>query len=538
MDNTAWSANNLLGAGSTTNVWGDGSVYYPPYQFHEGYILHIPTAISEYRYGDAFGQTAAVGAHYATQVTYDMFKNVFGRLGIDGQDTAIISSVHDGMVNAFWSGSDQMMHYGDGDWNPTYGGEFTSFASLVIGGHEMSHGVNNHAANILYMGESMGVNEANSDILGMAVEAYSKRGPNDPANKLPEGKASWLISPEISTAGTPLRWMQNPSKDGMSQNAWFAGINNLDGHYTSGVPNRFFYFLAMGVSTDVSSDSYSPYLPQGMTGIGFDAAARIWYKALTEYMTRTTGLRGMRTPLLNAVADLYGADSTQGQAVANALAAVNIGAAYGTQGRPLVTIPNNLVDANSPLGNVGLPTQSYGFNVQAIYYSVPIVPMGEKTKLSVNVTNTADPSVTWSTGWPTIYLRFPNDYIDYSSTPQGPSAAIGSFDAEGYFHPPLQGPKFCITKATSKADPLEFAYLPVLAAMLDTDGDAETDAVDMGAFALLYNLPNQVTNAMNPGGYPLATIHANYSFDEYIGYGFDDWSLQAWNEAFMNAFGH
>jgi Zn-dependent metalloprotease len=55
-----------------------------------------------------------------------------------------------------------------------------------------------------------------------------------------------------------------------------------------------------------------------MTGIGADAAAKIWYKALTTYMTSSTNSRGARTATLNAAASLYGSGSANYNAVAQA----------------------------------------------------------------------------------------------------------------------------------------------------------------------------------------------------------------------------
>ncbi|HJV21160.1 MAG TPA: M4 family metallopeptidase [Holophagaceae bacterium] len=542
MDNVGWSADGATPAGSVTNIWGDGLVYDSPYAFRNGAPTFYPTAISQFHYGDTNGMTYAVGAHNATAKTYDMYKYVFGWLGVDGKDSGLISVVHDnlgGIENAHFSYVDQQMHYGDGSWSPLNPKGYKSFATVSIGGHEVSHGVMHNLAAVNYYGESMGLNEASSDIMGMCVEAHALRDPGDPIDRIPDGKAPWQMAPEISPDGkTPLRWMDKPSKDGLSPNAWYAGINNLDGHFSSGVPNRFFYFLVNGASSDSTSDSYSPYMPQGMRGIGIDQAGRIWFKAISEYMTSTTGIRTMRQPLLDAVADLYGADSAQGQAVANALAAVNVGAAYGTAGRPLVTLPNNLVDPYSPLGALGLPTGSYAsVGIQYLYYTVPMAPIGEKVKLHVNVTNTTNTEVKWSTGWDTLQIPFPNDGGSDGTGASGPMAANGSFDAEGYYHPPLQRPQFCMTRATSQADPLEFAYMPVMTVNLDADGDGENDAVDMGRFALCFNLPRDIADYVNNGGEPTGFIYWSYGDPTVIGHTFDDYTLQAWNEAFMNAFG-
>lgn len=535
MDNLAWSADGQTGAGSTTNIWGDGKNYLSPLKIKNYSITHAPTSIQEFHYGDANAQTAAVGAHYATSVTYDMYKNVFGHLGVDGKNSGMLTVVHDnagGIMNAHWSNVDMMMHYGDGDWSEAEGGMFKNFATLAIGGHEISHGVMANLANVAYSGESMGLNEANSDILGVSAEAYSRRDPGAPLNRIPEGKIDWRLATEISPEGHPLRWMDKPSLDGYSFDAWFQGVGLIDGHYTSGIPNRFFYFLCMGSSSDTSSNGYSPYLPEGMKGIGQDAAARIWFKAMSEHMTHTTTIYRMRAPLMEAAADLYGEGSLEQQAVANALAAVNIGAPWGSQGRPLVTLKNNRVDPYSPLGNVFLPLMNAA---NYLYYTTPWVPMGESMKLEVNVTNTDNPAVTWKTGWNMPWFGFPADGI-HGTGAAGSNAANGRIEADGtYYASPSAGPKFCMTTATSVADPLEFVYQPVGTAMCDTDGDGQTDALDMAAWALCYNTPRNFYYTVNPGGYPFGYIAWNGG-SQVIAFSFDDFSLQVWNQAFMNAF--
>jgi len=58
--------------------------------------------------------------------------------------------------------------------------------------------------------------------------------------------------------------------------------------------------------------------------VGRDAAARIWYRALTVYMTSNTNYAGARAATLQAASDLYGANSAQRNSVATAWAAVNV----------------------------------------------------------------------------------------------------------------------------------------------------------------------------------------------------------------------
>ncbi|MBR7679224.1 M4 family metallopeptidase, partial [Streptomyces daliensis] len=42
---------------------------------------------------------------------------------------------------------------------------------------------------------------------------------------------------DINGNGTPLRYMDKPSKDGASKDNWYSGIGGVDVHYSSGVAN-------------------------------------------------------------------------------------------------------------------------------------------------------------------------------------------------------------------------------------------------------------------------------------------------------------
>ena len=98
-------------------------------------------------------------------------------------------------------------------------------------------------------------------------------------------------------------------------------------HYSSGVGNHFFYLLAEGSGAKtIGGVAHNSPTCNGstVTGIGRDAAGRIWYRALTVYMTSSTNYAGARTATLNAARDLYGAGSTQYNAVAAAWSAVSV----------------------------------------------------------------------------------------------------------------------------------------------------------------------------------------------------------------------
>ncbi|MFC3575487.1 M4 family metallopeptidase [Streptomyces yaanensis] len=261
-------------------------------------------------------QTAAVDAAYGAQVTWDFYKNTFGRSGIKNDGKAAYSRVHYGnaYVNAFWDDSCFCMTYGDGDGNTH------PLTSLDVAGHEMSHGVTANTAGLDYSGESGGLNEATSDIFGTGVEFYAANS-NDVGDYLIGEKI------DINGDGTPLRYMDKPSKDGGSADYWSSSVGNLDVHYSSGVANHFFYLLSEGSgSKTINGVTYNSPTSNGstVTGIGRAKALQIWYKALTTYFTSTTNYKSARTGTLSAAAALYGSGSTEYNAVAAAWSAVNV----------------------------------------------------------------------------------------------------------------------------------------------------------------------------------------------------------------------
>lgn len=259
-------------------------------------------------------QSAGVDAAYGAANTWDFFKNTFGRNGIRNDGVAAYSRVHFGVdyENAFWSDSCFCMTYGDGD---TY---FKPLVSLDVAGHEMTHGVTSFTAGLVYSGESGGLNEATSDIFGTMVEFNAGN---------PEDAGDYYVGEEIAQDGTYLRRMDNPSADGASRNCWSSSIGSIDVHYSSGVGNHFFYLLSEGSgSKTIGGRPHSSTTCNGsaVTGIGKDAAARIWYRALTTYMTSSTKYIGARDATIKAARDLYGADSGQCLATIAAWNAVSV----------------------------------------------------------------------------------------------------------------------------------------------------------------------------------------------------------------------
>ncbi|PBC60992.1 peptidase M4 [Streptomyces sp. Tue6028] len=268
--------------------------------------------------------TAGADAHYGAAETWDFYKNTFGRSGIKNNGVGAYSRVHYGnaYVNAFWDDGCFCMTYGDGSGNAD------PLTSLDVAGHEMSHGVTSNTAGLNYSGESGGLNEATSDIFGTGVEFYANNSTD---------VGDYLIGEkiDINGDGTPLRYMDKPSKDGASKDSWYSGVGNVDVHYSSGVANHFFYLLSEGSGAKVINGvSYNSPTSDGLpvTGIGRDKALQIWYRALTTKFTSTTNYAAARTGTLAAAGELYGTTSAEYTAVQNAWAAVNVGSRPGGGG--------------------------------------------------------------------------------------------------------------------------------------------------------------------------------------------------------------
>ncbi|GAA2831802.1 M4 family metallopeptidase [Kitasatospora paracochleata] len=312
-------------------------------------------------------ESAAVDAHFGVSKTWDFYKNTFGRSGIRNDGVGAYSRVHydSNYTNAFWDDSCFCMTYGDGSGNTH------PLTELDVAGHEMTHGVTAATANLNYSGESGGLNESTSDVFGTMVEFYAN---------IPSDNPDYLIGEliDLNGDGTPLRYMDQPSKDGSSADYWSSTVGNKDVHYSSGVGNHFFYLLSEGSGAKVVNGVSYNSPTQGniaVTGIGRDKAAAIWYRALTTYWTSTTNYANARTGMLSAATDLYGANSAEYNAVATAWAAVNVGSV--PTNTPSVTNPGNQTTKVNTAASLQIKASG---GTGALTYSATGLPAG----LSIN----------------------------------------------------------------------------------------------------------------------------------------------------------
>jgi len=251
---------------------------------------------------------AGVDAQYGAQMTHDFYRDVLGRNSIDGNGERLTSLVHVGSNynNAFWDGT--QMNYGDGD-----GRTFGALTTPDIAGHEITHGLTERTAGLQYWGESGGLNEAMSDILGTGVEWYA-------AQRNPAMQWNFDIGEQAYTpgkAGDALRYMADPTRDGISIDHYSRFNAQTDVHHSSGIANNAFSMLANGGTNRTSGEGVDG-------GIGMDASLKIFYRALAYYLTPDASFADARAATTQAANDLFGAGSVQAQKVQQAWSAVGV----------------------------------------------------------------------------------------------------------------------------------------------------------------------------------------------------------------------
>ena len=252
-------------------------------------------------------------AHFSTMATYDYYLQKHGFNSIDNKGFALRSYVNFNLVeygmgsnvNAFWNSS-RGMTYGNG--NPSQG--ITPLTSIDICGHEITHGLTQYTANLVYAYESGALNEAFSDIFGKAIEFYA----------VPQ-QANWLMG---SMIGYTMRSMSNPKAYGSPNTYkgqyWVFGSSDNGGvHTNSGVLNYWFYLLCQGGSgTNDAGKSYN------VTAIGMNKAEQIAFKLLTEYLTPSSEYEDAYFYAMQATASLFGGCSDEVNSVGNAFYAIGL----------------------------------------------------------------------------------------------------------------------------------------------------------------------------------------------------------------------
>jgi vibriolysin len=210
------------------------------------------------------GDAAINDAHGFAEKTVRMLNEWYGHNSIDDNGFKIVSRVHYGSnyENAFWDG--QQMTYGDGasTFYPLSG-------DVDVVGHEINHGFTSFHSNLTYSGQSGGNNESFSDIAGTLAEFYTEGA-----------SADWDMGRDIFKGNNALRYMCDPTADGISIDHASDYTNGMDVHFSSGVMNKAFCRAAKRISSGS---------PDGAATVdGVKRAGAAWYLANANYWTASS----------------------------------------------------------------------------------------------------------------------------------------------------------------------------------------------------------------------------------------------------------
>lgn len=247
-----------------------------------------------------FYDPAAVSAQINSIKVNNYYQNVHKRNSLDGKGMPLISTVHIGSKwnNAAWNG--KQMLYGDGD-----GTYFSSLAGgMDVAGHEMTHGVITNSADLTYENESGAINESLADIFGCLAQMNARGTASE---------ADWEIGEDIYTPNIPgdggLRSLSDPKTKSVP-----AAYGMKDNRYPDHYQDRYLGTLDKGgVHINSSINNKAAYLiSEGgehygvkVEGINRSKAEKIFYRALTMYLTPSSGFRDMRNAAIQAAKDLY-----------------------------------------------------------------------------------------------------------------------------------------------------------------------------------------------------------------------------------------
>lgn len=249
-------------------------------------------------------------AHYCSAAYHDFMDEKFGWDGVDGEGGELIAVIHVNgkyYVNAYWDGT--ATYYGNGDCI-----NYDPLTTLDVVGHEFAHGFTEFTSGLIYRNESGALNESISDIVGKSLEnAY------DPDN------FTWDIGRRFITGEVdPFRSMEDPIKFGSPKfyqgELWVTGFFDNGGvHFNSGVYNYWYYLLVNGgAGTNEVGNSFD------VASIGWEKALDIVYGSQVGYFGPSTNYVDAFNFTLEYTADLYGTESPEYAAVAEAWYAVGL----------------------------------------------------------------------------------------------------------------------------------------------------------------------------------------------------------------------
>lgn len=247
---------------------------------------------------DVVAQRSA-GAESADAVVRDAYENgervleyvrrEFGRDGVDAKGGALKLRTHapdptsnmPNSNNAFWFNDERRIWLGDGD-----GSSFSPLGGAAdVIAHEFFHGVIDSEVQLRYLGQEGALHESFADVLATGVDG------------------NWQIGEDVFTPGTAGDALRDLSR--LTYTDWRTFPSGDDEvHAMSEVPSHAAYLVGQA--------------------IGAAELRRVWYTAVTDHLRSGAGFAGARDATIAAARVLYGARSTETQAVIDAWDAVGI----------------------------------------------------------------------------------------------------------------------------------------------------------------------------------------------------------------------
>ena len=257
----------------------------------------------------------AVSAHVNAVAVAAFLKDVLRRDSLDNQGQAIVSSVNCKYFrhgtdptgrewrNAAWIGT--QMVYGQ----RRVGTKMRSYAAAMdVVAHEICHGLTDRTARLQYQDMSGALNESYSDIFGIVISNFSEADVD---------RWNWAMGEDLSETGIPLRDLSDPARFGqpahmddyLQTESDFGGV-----HTNSGIHNK----AAHNMLTARSAGGQRVFTPTQVI--------QLFYLALTQHLSRTSGFADSRRGVTLAARSLFRRDGSRDAKIAA------IGAAFDAVG--------------------------------------------------------------------------------------------------------------------------------------------------------------------------------------------------------------
>ncbi len=279
--------------------------------FDAGQQMQLPGQLARAEGQPASGDEAVDEAYDALGATYRFYWEVLGRHSIDGDGIPLLGTVHYGQryENAFWNG--EQMVFGDGD-----GEIFNRFTiALDVVAHELTHGVIDSEAALVYVNQSGALNESLSDVFGILTKQYALQQTVEASD--------WIIGAGLLTESVNGKGLRSMSAPGSAYDDPLLGKDPQPGHMrdfvqtrednggvhiNSGIPNRAFYLAA-----------------KALGGHAWEKAGPIWYDTLCdERLANDADFSEFARLCVDRTARRFGKGSLEAAAVAKAWSDVGV----------------------------------------------------------------------------------------------------------------------------------------------------------------------------------------------------------------------